>query len=284
MDVTTTAPGQASAGGSDGAGAGRLAGQGALVTGSSAGIGEQIARTFAREGARVLVHGLDEAGTRSVAEDICAQGGTAFAFPVDLGQPGAPEALVQRALELLGDVGILVNNAALKDRTNLETTDAAAFDRVLAVNLRAPLLLTRALLAHFRARGGGAVVNIGSVNAYCGERDLLAYSVAKGGLMTMSRNLADAYAAEGIRVNHLNLGWVLTDSEDRIKRAEGLPPGWSARLPLATAPSGDLLHPADIAHFVLAFVEGGAHRVSGAVVDLEQYPMIGRNPPKAVEY
>lgn len=262
----------------------RLAGQTAVVTGSSTGIGEQIARRFGQEGAKVVVTGLDHREAQAVADDICGGGGEAFALGgIDLAGPGAPEELAHRALEVLGEVSILVNNAALKARTNLETTDAAAFDRFMAVNLRAPLLLVRALLPNFRARGGGTVLNIGSVNAYCGERELLAYSVSKGGLMTLSRNLADAYAAEGIRVNHLNVGWVLTRSEDELKQADGLPGGWSAHLPPTTAPSGNLLEPADIAHFALAFVEESAHRVSGAVVELEQYPMIGRNPPKTTE-
>jgi NAD(P)-dependent dehydrogenase (short-subunit alcohol dehydrogenase family) len=190
--------------------------------------------------------------------------------------------LAKRAIELLGHVDILVNNAALKTRSNLESTDAAVFDQVIAVNLRAPLLLARSFLPHFTACGGAAILNIGSINAYCGERDLLAYSISKGGLMTLTRNLADAYAAEGIRVNQLNLGWVLTQSEDELKRAEGFPPGWAEKLPTEVAPTGRLLDPDEVAHFALAFVEPSAHPVSGAIVDIEQYPLIGRNPPKTI--
>jgi len=259
---------------------GRLHGMTALVTGSTTGIGQHIARRFAMEGASVAVHGPGKAEAEASAADIRARGGEAVSVAGDLGDPSVPARLATEATELLGHVDILVNNAALKTRTNLESTDAAAFDRIIAVNLRAPLLLARSFLPHFRARGGGAVLNIGSVNAYCGERELLAYSISKGGLMTLTRNLADAHAAEGIRVNQLNLGWVLTKGEDAIKQSEGFPPGWSEMLPTEVAPTGHLLHPDEVASFALAFVEPCAHRVNGAVVDLEQYPLIGRNPPK----
>lgn len=259
---------------------GRLRGLTAFVTGSTTGIGEHIATCFALEGARVAVHGPDGAGAEAAAAGIRGRGGDAVPVSGDLGDPSVPPRLADRAIDLLGHLDILVNNAAAKTRTNLESTDAQAFDRIIAVNLRAPLLLVRAFLPHFRARRGGAVLNIGSVNAYCGERDLLAYSISKGGLMTLTRNLADAHAAEGIRVNQLNLGWVLTPGEDEIKRSEGFPPGWAGTLPTEVAPTGHLLHPDEVARLALAFVEPSAHRVSGAVVDIEQYPLIGRNPPK----
>jgi NAD(P)-dependent dehydrogenase (short-subunit alcohol dehydrogenase family) len=215
-----------------------------------------------------------------VAGSIRSAGGAATALSGDLGDPLVPASLAVAAGEALGGVDILVNNAALKTRSNLETTDAAAFDRMIAVNLRAPLLLVRALAAGFRARGGGVVLNIGSVNAYCGEANLLAYSISKGGLTTLTRNLANAYAAEGVRVNQFNPGWVLTKSEDEIQQAAGFPSDWWQHLDPSMAPSGSLLDPDDIAHFALAFVEESAHRISGAVVELEQYALVGRIPTK----
>jgi NAD(P)-dependent dehydrogenase (short-subunit alcohol dehydrogenase family) len=260
---------------------GRLAGEGALVTGAAAGIGAAIARRLAAEGAHVVVHDRVLADAEVIVDAIRAAGGRAEPLAGDLADPAVPEALAGLAVEALGRVDILVNNAALKTRSRLETTDAAMFDQLMAVNLRAPLLMIRALLEHFRAEGGGTVLNIGSVNAHCGAADLLAYSMSKGGLTTLTRNLADALATEAIRVNQLNLGWILTPSEDVLHRAAGFPEGWADRLDAALAPSGALLDPEDVAHYVLAFVERSAHRVSGSVVDLEQYPMIGRNPPKA---
>ena len=259
-----------------------LTGKIALVTGSTTGIGEAIARRLARAGARVLVHGLSQGDAARVADAIKADGGDADYCLADLAQPEECEALVAAAASRFGGLQILVNNAAVMTRSDLETTDAGTFDRVLAVNLRAPLLLARAALPFLR-RGGGAILNIGSVNGYCGEYNQLAYAVSKGGLMTLSRNLADAHGPENIRVNHFNVGWVLTRNEYDLKRREGLPADWPEHLPRAAAPSGRLLSPEEIAEFALLFVSDEGALVSGAVVDLEQYPMIGRNPRKTLD-
>ena len=253
----------------------------ALVTGSTTGVGEAIARKFASEGARVMVHGRRQHEAEIVVQNIRDAGGEAEFHLAALDKPDECEALVAATLERFGDLHILVNNAAVITRSNLETTDARTFDATLAVNVRAPLLLVRAALPYFRANGGGCVLNIGSINAYTGEANQLAYAISKGGLMTLSRNLADAHARENIRVNHLNLGWVLTDNEYKLQLKAGLPADWHETIPTAFAPSGRILKPDEIAHFALAFVSEAGGPVSGAVVELEQYPVIGRNPVKS---
>ena len=250
-----------------------------LVTGSTTGIGEAMARCFASEGARVIVHGLSEPEAEAVVQAIRDEGGEAAYIVEDLADPNACQRLVDAALDRFQRLDILVNNAAVMTRSDLGSTTANVFDRTLAVNARAPLLLIQAAHASLK-QSRGAVLNIGSVNGYCGEKNQLAYAISKGALMTLSRNLADALGPDGIRVNHFNLGWVLTQNEYALKRREGLPEDWPQRLPAASAPSGRLLTPEEIAHFALAFVEPGSGPVSGSVVELEQYPMIGRNPPK----
>ena len=257
----------------------QLEGKTALVTGSATGIGEAITRRFAQEGARVIVHGRPSERDAGEAVARSLPGDATFA-PADLTDPAQCEALIQTTLARFGGLDILVNNAALTTRSTLETTDAALFDDIMAVNVRAPLLLLRALLPHWRTHGGGAALNIGSVNAYCGEAGLLAYSVSKGALMTLTRNLADAHARDGIRVNQLNLGWTLTPNEYALKIRDGLPPDWPDTLPPTTAPAGRLLRPDEIAHYALAFVTDAGGPITGTVLDLEQYPVIGRNPPK----
>ena len=261
----------------------RLSGKIALVTGSTTGIGEAIARRLAREGASVLVHGQSEDDARTVVGAIRDTGGGADFFLADVAEPDECEALIAAAVSRYGGLHILVNNAAVMTRSDLETTDAATFDRTIAINLRAPLLLSRAALPYLRRAGGGVILNIGSVNGYCGEYNQLAYAVSKGGLMTLSRNLADAHGPEGVRVNHFNVGWVLTKNEYDLKRREGLPDDWPEHVPVSAAPSGRLLSPEEVAEFALLFVSDEGALVSGAVVDLEQYPMIGRNPRKTLE-
>jgi NAD(P)-dependent dehydrogenase (short-subunit alcohol dehydrogenase family) len=124
------------------------------------------------------------------------------------------------------------------------------------------------------------VLNIGSINAYCGEANLLAYSVSKGALMTLSRNLADALAYDGVRVTHFNVGWVLTPNEYKQKIADGLPKDWPEKLEPQYAPSGRLLAPSDIAAAAVYWLSDESRPISGSVLELEQYPMIGRNPTK----
>ena len=248
-----------------------------LVTGSSTGIGEAIAHRAAAEGARVMVHGRDEARAQEVSEAI----GERAAFAVaDLADPEAPQRLIDATIERFGRLDALVNNAALTTRGNLETTDVRLFDRIIAVNLRAPFLLIQAALPHFRKQGGGVVLNIGSINALGGEPNLLPYSMSKGGLLTMTRNLASALAEEHVRLNQLNVGWTLTENEQKLKEEEGFPDNWEAQLPAAYAPSGRIFRPDEIAAHAVLWLSDAAGPVSGAIYEIEQYPMIGRNPAK----
>jgi NAD(P)-dependent dehydrogenase (short-subunit alcohol dehydrogenase family) len=164
-------------------------------------------------------------------------------------------------------------------RSDIESTDAALFDKVIATNVRAPFLLIQAALAHLK-ESQGCVLNIGSMNAYTGESNLLAYSVSKGALMTLSRNLADALCYEGVRVNHFNVGWVLTDNEYHYKLKDGLPADWPEQVPEQYAPRGSLMKPEEIAAASVYWLSDESRPMSGSVVDLEQYPFVGRNPTK----
>jgi NAD(P)-dependent dehydrogenase (short-subunit alcohol dehydrogenase family) len=124
-----------------------------------------------------------------------------------------------------------------------------------------------------KARGGGAIVNIGSINAYVGLPNLGPYSVSKGGLMTMTRNAALALSQYRIRVNQINVGWTLTENEDRVQQADGKGANWLDAA-VKTRAFGRLLLPADIAFAAAYFASDGAV-VTGAVLDLEQFPLGG---------
>lgn len=252
-----------------------LAGKTVIITGSTQGIGEALARLCAQRGANVLIHGRDEERGRCVAEAI---GKAAVYHRDDLEDAHAAERIVHAAVAAFGRIDALVNNAALVARDTLESVSAAAFDRVMAINVRAPLLLIQAALDHLTS-ARGCVLNIGSVNGYCGEGNLLLYSVSKGALMTLSRNLGDhLHTKRQVRVNHLNVGWVLTESEKRHKIADGLPPDWHDHLPRELAPTGRILQPDEVAAMAVHWIGDETASISGSVVDLEQYPVIGRVP------
>ena len=236
-----------------------------------------MARRFVAEGARVLVTGLERDLGEKVVRDLGPQ--KAALHVGDLVDPDLPRQLVEAAVRAFGRLDAVVNNAAWIVRSNIETTDAALFDRCMAVNVRAPLLLFKAALARLK-QSQGCVLNIGSINGYCGEANQLAYSVSKGALMTLTRNLADAYGREKVRVNQLNLGWVLSPNEYKLKVSEGLPPDWPEHPPAAFAPSGRIMSPETIATAAVYWVGDESRPVSGSVCEIEQYPVIGRNPLK----
>lgn len=247
-----------------------------LVTGSTTGIGEAIARRCVAEGAKVVVHGRD----RGRGEQLVAELGEEAALHIDdLADPNAPQRLVDATIRAFGRLDGLVNNAAYIIRSDLQTTDAELFDRVMAINVRAPMLLIQAGIDHLK-RSQGAIVNIGSINAYTGEPRQLAYTVSKAALMAMSRNLANVLAFDHVRVTHFNVGWVITPNEYKLKMSEGLPEGWSDNPNLEHVPTGKMTQPEDIAAHAVFWLSDESRPISGSVIELEQYPIIGRIPLK----
>jgi NAD(P)-dependent dehydrogenase (short-subunit alcohol dehydrogenase family) len=127
----------------------------------------------------------------------------------------------------------------------------------------------------------GAILNIGSLNAYCGASNLVPYSLSKGGLMTLTRNVADAYCRQHVRVNQVNLGWVLTENEKRVM--ESLGPEWWKDPPRDGAPSGELIMPEAIAAAAVYWLSDESRLITGTVLELNQFPVIGRNTVKEKE-
>jgi NAD(P)-dependent dehydrogenase (short-subunit alcohol dehydrogenase family) len=245
----------------------------ALVTGSTSGIGKGIAAHFASLGAQVMVHGREvEAGERLVSE-IKKRGGRADFHRGDVADEQGCRELVRATVDRFGGVDILVNNAASTARNELESTTVEFWDRMMAINLRAPFILIQAALPSMKSRGGGSIINIGSINAYIGQHNLFAYSVSKGGLMTLTKNAALGLATHGIRVNQLNVGWTLTEGEQRVKTVEeGLGPDWLDAA-VKTRAFGRLLLPQDIAHAAAYFAGDESALITGSVLDLEQFPI-----------
>jgi NAD(P)-dependent dehydrogenase (short-subunit alcohol dehydrogenase family) len=246
-----------------------LANKVALVTGSTSGIGRGIAEHFATLGARIVVHGRREAEARDVAERL---GRDAAFVAADLADVDACRHVVRFTVERCGGIDVLVNNAAMTTRGSLEDVSAELWDAIMNVNLRAPFLCLQEAVKSMKTRGGGSILNIGSVNAYIGEPKLGPYSVSKGGLMTLTRNAAATLNRHRIRVNQINVGWTLTEGEDRVKREEGKGADWLEQA-VATRPFGRLLLPHDIASAAAYFASDDSALVTGTVMDLEQYPV-----------
>jgi NAD(P)-dependent dehydrogenase (short-subunit alcohol dehydrogenase family) len=249
-----------------------------IVTGSCTGIGRAIARRCVSEGARVVIHGLE----RDLGAQVVAELGAdrAALLITDLTSSDAPARLVETALQAFGRLDAVVNNAALVHTGNIHTTDGPYFRRMMEINLIAPYLLIQAALPELR-KTRGCVLNIGSVNAHSGEPNLMPYSVSKGALMTLTRNLGDTlHREDGVRVNQINPGWVLTENEAARKREHGLADDWYKAVPRVYAPAGRILWPDEIAVAAIYWLADESGPISGQIVDLEQHPFIGRNPPK----
>ena len=249
-----------------------------IVTGSTTGIGKAIALRCISEGAKVVIHGLEKDLGEAVMSLVGK--GEAVLHIENITNAGAAERLVEVAVKTFGKLDAVVNNAAAVLSSNIETTDIVFLEEVLRVNLIAPYALIKAALPHL-SKTKGCVLNIGSVNAYSGEPNLLAYSMSKGGLMTMTRNLGDTLHREyGVRVNQINPGWVLTEKEIERKREHGLNDNWYTELPPVYAPSGRIFFPEEIAAVAVNWLCDECGPISGQVFDIEQHPFIGRNPPK----
>jgi NAD(P)-dependent dehydrogenase (short-subunit alcohol dehydrogenase family) len=249
-----------------------------IVTGSTTGIGKAIAIRCVAEGARVIINGLEEDWGKETVAELGNE--NAVLHIEDISNEGAPERLVELAVKTFGRLDAVVNNAAIVASSDIHSTDKAFLQRLLEVNTIAPFAIIKAALPYLTEQRG-CVLNIGSVNAYSGEPNLFAYSVSKGALMTLTRNLGDTLHREnGVRINQINPGWVLTETEIKRKKEHGLSDDWYKDLPSVYAPAGRILKPSEIAAAAIYWLADEGGPVSGQVVDLEQHPFIGRDPPK----
>lgn len=249
-----------------------------IVTGSYSGIGFASAQEIVKQGGNVILTAPENSA--SALRDACTVlgGEKACWIAADLDEPQAPQRIVEFARSQFGHIDGLVNNAAYFPRNDLKNITTDVFDKMMAVNARAPLFLIKELMTGCSSgERSMTVVNIGSINAYCGQPDLLAYSMTKGALQTMTRNLADAHAGKGLRINQLNVGWTLTQSEIDLQKKLGRPNDWADHISPLFAPRGSIMAPGEIAQHVAFWLSKSSAPVSGSICDLEQYPIIGRN-------
>ncbi|MBL8190628.1 MAG: glucose 1-dehydrogenase [Acidobacteria bacterium] len=245
----------------------------AVITGSGSGMGEGIARLFAEEGARVVISDRDLNAAETVAASLTEQGFTAIARKADVSLETDCRALIDESVAQFGRIDVLVNTVGWSKRGTIEDTTVAEWDGIFAVNARASFICTQQAVKYMKAQGGGSIVNIGSVNAYIGEPKLMAYSAAKGALMTLTKNLASYLNQYRIRVNQLNVGWTLTPNEHRVKIVEeGKGENWLEEA-VKTRPWGRLLVPRDVGMAALYFASDESELITGSVLDMEQYPV-----------
>jgi NAD(P)-dependent dehydrogenase (short-subunit alcohol dehydrogenase family) len=241
---------------------GRLQDKRALVTGSTSNIGRAIAEAFAAEGAHVIVSGRDTTRGEEVVAGIRAKGGRADFARADLdGSPQASRALAEQAEALLGDgIEILVNNAGIYPAGTTVTTDDETFDRVYAVNVKAPFFLTQEIAPQMAAAGGGAIINLGSWVARLAVPVGALYASTKGAMETLTRAWAAEFGPQGVRVNAVSPGVILEPAPGEAHPGEVMMNG---------TPAGRLGKPQYIADAVVYLASDEASYLHGTVLDVD---------------
>jgi NAD(P)-dependent dehydrogenase (short-subunit alcohol dehydrogenase family) len=251
-----------------------LAGRAVLVTGGTQGIGEGIARAAAEAGAAgIAVTGRNPERGRAVAAALAAAGVRAHFSVGDLASEADCRRIVAEAEIALGTIDGLVNAAGLTDRGTLEATTVELWDRLFAVNVRAPFILTQEVIRRLKARRRpGAVVNIITRSSHGGQPFLTAYSASKGALATLTKNNAHALRYDRIRVNGLNIGWAETPGEHAIQKRDGKPADWLQRAE-PTQPFGRLIKVQDVAVAAVYLLSEASEMMTGALIDFDQNVM-----------
>jgi NAD(P)-dependent dehydrogenase (short-subunit alcohol dehydrogenase family) len=247
---------------------GRVEGKVAIVTGGATGIGRGISEMLAREGARVVIANRNKERGVEAAQAITEAGGLALFVRTDISREEDCRNLVAEAVREYGKVDALVNNAGIFPRGTLEETTSELWDQIFAVNLKGAFFCCKYAVPEMRKQGGGAIVNIGSPNAYMGLPNLFAYSVSKGGMITMTRNLSNALAQDRIRVNFVNPGWVITEMEIQIQTQEGHDLQWLEEVG-RQQPLGRHQVPEDAAYAVLYLISDEASQVNGDLLNVD---------------
>ena len=243
----------------------RLQGKTALVTGAASGFGRGIAETFAREGARVAIVDLNAEGAREVAAAI---GGAAIALTCDVSKAEDVNRAVKDTRAAFGGLDIVVNNAGWTNPNRpLMETDEATFRKIYDINVLSIFHMVKAMVPHWRAEGGGVMINIGSTAGIRPRPGLTWYNSSKGAVNLMSRSLAAELAPDNIRVNCIA---PVMGATALLEQFMGVPdtPENRAKF-VATIPLGRMSTPRDIANAALYLASDAADFITGVVLEVD---------------
>jgi len=238
-----------------------------VVTGATSGIGRAAAEAFAREGASVVLVGRSEAALADVDRALTSAGRQAASCRADVTDDAAPGRIVQTALDRFGGLDVLVNAAGILATGTIESTTGEGWDRMMAVNLRAPFRLMRAAAPHLAARKG-AVVNVSSVNGLRSFPGVLAYCVSKAAVDQLTRCAALEMAPLGVRVNAVNPGVTVTNLHRRSGMDEPQYEGFLERSK-TTHPLGRTGRPDDVAEMIVFLASDRAAWMTGGTIPID---------------
>ncbi len=238
-----------------------LTGKVAIVTGASRGIGRAIALRFAQAGAKMTVSSRKLENVEKVAEEIRAAGGEALAVQAHVGHADQVEAMVERTVESFGRVDIAVNNAATNPHFGpILTADEGQWDKILDTNLKSVFRVTKAVVPHMKAQGGGKIINIGSIAGLRPSPAMGIYSVSKAAVIMLTQVLALELAPANIQVNCIAPGVIKTRFSQVLWQTPQL-----AEPILKGTPLGRFGEPEDVAGLALYLSSPASDYVTGAV-------------------
>jgi meso-butanediol dehydrogenase / (S,S)-butanediol dehydrogenase / diacetyl reductase len=239
----------------------RLSHKIAIITGGGSGIGKAIARAFVREGAQVVISGRNPQKLQSAAKEI---GPNCAPVACNVADPVAIAALVNTTVEKFKRVDILVNNAGVLLPGTAESLSDEVWDQTFNINVRGVWQLSRAVLPHMRAAGGGSIINTGSVLSTLGARNRVAYAASKGAVLAMTKAMALDHAAENIRVNCICPGIVETEMVAAFGMDEA-----ARKQRIAMHPVGRFGQPDDIAGMAVLLASDESKWITGSAFTVD---------------
>lgn len=251
----------------------------AFISGGTQGLGMAVAEQMIRQGCRRLtITGRNPERGEDAAQQLRDQGVDCLFVACDAGNIEDCQAAMAAAIAHHGTVNALVNSAADTSRGSLTDTTPELFDRHMSINLRGPFFLMQGMVRHLLDSGApGSIVNILSTSAHVGQSFLSAYSTSKGGLITLTKNTANAYRSNLIRCNGVAPGWMDTPGEDVVqKRFHDAPDDWLEKAE-AGLPMGQLVKPDQIAPLISYLLSPDSGIITGAIIDYDQQ-IIGAVP------
>ncbi len=245
----------------------KLEGKVAVITGGTDGIGKAIAVTFAKEGAKIMMVARDERKGQTALEEVRRFGDAAY-FKGDVSNASQVKRLVEETIQRYGQVNILVNNAAVCPPGDVLTTSEETWDQVIDVNLKGVFLCSKYVIPHMQKNGGGAIVNIGSINSLMAMENEAAYDASKGGVLMLTRAMALDFAKSGIRVNCICPGAIETPmlkaSLDTAPDPKAARQSLTGKHPLRRTGTPD-----EIAQAALFLATDASSFVTGAVIPVD---------------
>ena len=242
----------------------KLSGKVIVVSGGTKGVGRAASEEFARQGAKVVIGGRDEASARKAIEFMRECGSDGLFVHTDLEKVEDCRALFRKGHEAFGRIDGFFNYAGVTPVSPLDSCDEETFDRVMDINFKACFFCCQEAVGYMRRNGGGSIVLTGSAHAWGGQKDRAAYACSKGVLLTLMEHISHNYAAEHIRCNYLTLGWTPTEGEVSLRRSQGMTEAELRRQAAGILPMGRMLERADYLDALVYMMSDASQMMTGS--------------------